>query len=134
MRIARGGRTCFPLHNRSVAAQSVSTPHTVAELWPKRPFRGAITMSQPLFEQGTGRDLAERHPWTLPWWKAQGENRWTLVYIVTIHILAFIGIAMFPIPGWKVFLWSLSFAGMGALGTTVAYHRALAHRAVKLTT
>jgi fatty-acid desaturase len=86
----------------------------------------------PGLEQGIEQDLAERHPWTLPWWKVEGENSWTLVYIVTVHVLALIGIAMFPIPGWKVFLWSLSFAGMGALGTTVAYHRALAHRAVRL--
>ncbi|MBI4472412.1 MAG: fatty acid desaturase [Acidobacteria bacterium] len=78
------------------------------------------------------QNFAERHPWTLPWWKVEGENTWTLVYIVTVHVLAFAGIAMFPIPGWKVFLWSLSFAAMGALGTTVAYHRALAHRSVKL--
>jgi fatty-acid desaturase len=39
---------------------------------------------------------------------------------------------LFPIPGWKIFLWSLSFASAGALGTSVAYHRGLAHRAVRL--
>lgn len=76
--------------------------------------------------------LAERHPWTLPWWRVEGMNSWTLAYIVITHILAFIGIALFPIPGWKPFLWSLAFACIGALGTTVAYHRGLAHRAVKL--
>lgn len=76
----------------------------------------------------SGRNLAvktpglrERHPWTLPWWNVEGENTWTLVYIVTVHILALIGIALFPIPGWKIFLWSLSFASAGALGTTLAY-------------
>ena len=82
--------------------------------------------------QTSAHALAERHPWTLPWWKVEGTNSWTLVYIVTVHALALIGIAMFPLPGWKIFLWSLSFASMGALGTTVAYHRGLAHRAVKL--
>src|SRR5438046_8833910 len=89
-------------------------------------------MSRPVFAQKSAQGLRERHPWTLPWWKVEGENSWTLVYIVTVHVLAFIGIAMFPVPGWKVFLWSVSLAGMGALGTTVAYHRGLAHRAVKL--
>jgi len=65
--------------------------------------------------------------------ESRGEsNTWTLVYIVTVHILVLIGIALFPIPGWKIFLWSLSLASAGALGTTVAYHRGLAHRAVKL--
>jgi fatty-acid desaturase len=79
-----------------------------------------------------GQDLAARHPWTLPWWKVEGENSWALAYIVAIHVLAIIGLVMFPIPGWKVLFWSLGFAAMGALGTTVAYHRGLAHRAVKL--
>src|SRR5262245_22497673 len=80
----------------------------------------------------TGRDLAARHPWTLPWWKVEGENSWVLAYIITVHVLAFIGLVLFPVPGWKVLFWSLGFAAMGALGTTVAYHRGLAHRAVKL--
>jgi fatty-acid desaturase len=85
-------------------------------------------MNRPVAPAG----LAESRPWTLRWWNVEGENSWTFVYIVTVHILAFIGMAMFPIPGWEIFLWSLSFASMGALGTTVAYHRSLAHRSVKL--
>ena len=76
--------------------------------------------------------LAEQHPWTQPWWKAEGENRWVLIYLVSIHALAVLGIALFPIPGWRVFLTALVFASLGAFGTTIAYHRALAHRAVKL--
>ena len=80
----------------------------------------------------TGPVLRELHPWTLPWWNVEGQNTWTLVYIVTVHVLALVGIMLFPIPGWKIFLWALSFASAGALGTTVAYHRGLAHRAVKL--
>jgi stearoyl-CoA desaturase (delta-9 desaturase) len=42
------------------------------------------------------------------------------------------GLILFPLPGWKVFFAALAFAGLGGLGTTVGYHRALAHRAVKL--
>ncbi len=89
-------------------------------------------MSRPVFAQRSAQGLRECHPWTLPWWRVEGENSSTLAYIVTVHVLALIGIAMFPVPGWKVFLWSLSFASIGALATTVAYHRGLAHRAVKL--
>jgi len=77
-------------------------------------------------------EFRERHPWTLPWWKVDGENTWVLIYIIAIHALALVGIVLFPMPGWKVFLASLVFASLGALGTTVGYHRALAHRAVKL--
>ena len=76
--------------------------------------------------------LAEKHPWTLPWWKADGENFWVMVYIVMIHTLAVTGLILFPLPGWKVFLGALAMAIFGGLGTTVGYHRALAHRAVKL--
>jgi stearoyl-CoA desaturase (delta-9 desaturase) len=76
--------------------------------------------------------FAEKHPWTLPWWKVEGENRSTFIYLVTVHALALIGIVLFPLPGWRVFLSAFFFAGMGAFGTTISYHRALAHRAVKL--
>ncbi len=76
--------------------------------------------------------LAEKHPWTLPWWKADGENFWVLVYIVAIHALAITGFVLYPLPGWKVFFATLAMACFGGLGTTVGYHRALAHRAVKL--
>jgi stearoyl-CoA desaturase (delta-9 desaturase) len=77
-------------------------------------------------------EFAEQRPWTLPWWKVEAGNAWTFIYIVVIHVLALIGIILFPIPGWKVFLTALVFASMGGFGTTIGYHRALAHRAVKL--
>src|SRR5262249_2524717 len=76
--------------------------------------------------------LAEKHPWTLPWWKADGENFWVMIYIVAIHILAVAGLLLFPLPGWKIFLSALLVSGAGGLGTTIGYHRGLAHRAVKL--
>ncbi len=76
--------------------------------------------------------LAEKHPWTLPWWKAEGENVWTLLYIVLLHALTAVGLVLYPLPGWPVFFGALIMAGLGGLGTTVGYHRALAHRAVKL--
>ncbi|PYS20400.1 MAG: hypothetical protein DMG11_29575 [Acidobacteria bacterium] len=76
--------------------------------------------------------LAEKHPWTLPWWKADSDNFWTMIYIVMIHVMAVVGLVLFPLPGWSVFLAALAVACLGGLGTTVGYHRALAHRAVKL--
>ena len=30
--------------------------------------------------------LAEKHPWTLPWWKTDGENFWVLLYLVAIPL------------------------------------------------
>jgi stearoyl-CoA desaturase (delta-9 desaturase) len=76
--------------------------------------------------------LVEKHPWTQPWWKADGENRSVLVYLVLVHVLAITGFLLFPLPGWKVFLATLGAIALGGLGTTVGYHRALSHRAVRL--
>jgi fatty-acid desaturase len=76
--------------------------------------------------------LAEKHPWTLPWWKVHGDNVSTFYYLVVIHLLAAIGIVLFPLPGWKLFLATLLVTCGGGFGTTIAYHRALAHRAVRL--
>ena len=52
---------------------------------------------------------------------------------VLIHVGAIAGLVLTPLPGWRV-------AGRGAgvlhflggLGTTVCYHRAIAHKSVKL--
>ena len=76
--------------------------------------------------------FAEKHPWTLPWWKAEGENIWVLVYIALIHVLGVAGIVLFPIPGWNVFGAAFALSALGGFGTTIVYHRALAHHAVKL--
>ena len=61
--------------------------------------------------------LAEKHPWTLPWWKADRDNFWTLVFIVAIHILAVIGFILFPLPGWRVFLAALLVAATRSTGS-----------------
>lgn len=74
--------------------------------------------------------LVEKHPWTQPWWKADDHS--VFMYIVLIHVLAVIGILLFPVPGWKVFLAAVAATALGGLGTTVGYHRALSHRAVRL--
>jgi stearoyl-CoA desaturase (delta-9 desaturase) len=78
--------------------------------------------------------LKEKHPWTQPWWKVEGENASVLFYFVLIHVLSVVGLLLFPLPGWKVFLGFLIVAALGGLGTTVGFHRGLSHRAVKLNT
>lgn len=77
-------------------------------------------------------ELVEKHPWTLPWYKADGQSKWVLVYLIVLHALVITGLILFPLPGWKVFLAAFILACFGALGTTLGYHRNLAHRAVKL--
>lgn len=76
--------------------------------------------------------LMEERPWEKPWWKPSPDNYLTFVFIITIHVLSLIGFILYPIPSLKVALISLVLAILGGLGTTVCYHRSLAHRALKL--
>ncbi len=71
-------------------------------------------------------------PWKAPWWKATGGDRLTLGYIILIHVLAAIGLVLFPVPGWPVIVATVAVAWLGGLGTTLAYHRSLAHTSVRL--
>jgi len=71
-------------------------------------------------------------PWEQPWWHVADGQTPVFVHLVAIHTLAVVGIALHPIPGWPVFLVTLALVGLGGLGTTVCYHRALAHRSVRL--
>lgn len=71
-------------------------------------------------------------PWKAPWWKpAKGEAP-VFFYVVTIHLLAAIGLIFFSRPSWQIVAATLTLAYLGALGTTVCYHRALAHTALRL--
>ncbi len=55
-----------------------------------------------------------------------------LGWIILIHATALIGLVLYPLPGWGIFFGAVALAFLGGLGTTVCYHRALSHRAVKL--
>ncbi|HEX7154216.1 MAG TPA: fatty acid desaturase [Thermoanaerobaculia bacterium] len=71
-------------------------------------------------------------PWTHPWWKVAKGDGPTFFYIVTIHILAAIGLVFFATPGWRIIAATVTLAWIGALGVTVCYHRALSHTALRL--
>ena len=71
-------------------------------------------------------------PWNAPWWKAAKGDRVTFVYMMTIHVLALIGLVFFAVPGWKVALVSFALIWIGGFGVTVCYHRTLAHTALRL--
>lgn len=71
-------------------------------------------------------------PWTQPWWKTSDGDRATFFYIVTIHLLAAVGLIFFATPGWRVIAVTVATAWAGALGVTVCYHRSLSHTAVRL--
>ena len=71
-------------------------------------------------------------PWEEPFWKPAPGKAGILFYILLIHVLAVIGLILFPLPGWKILSLALILAALGGLGTTICYHRMLAHRTLKL--
>ena len=73
----------------------------------------------------------EVRPWDRPFWKPVRGKEGVLAFLVLIHVLALVGLILFPIPSLKVALFALLFTCLGGLGTTVCYHRLLAHRTLK---
>ena len=71
-------------------------------------------------------------PWKWHWTRWRVGEGWTFFWILWIHAWAIAGLALFPLPGWGVFGVTALLMWMGGMGTTVCYHRALAHKALKL--
>lgn len=71
-------------------------------------------------------------PWRQGWLRWAPGQGLTLLWIAVIHAAAVAGLVLFPFPGWGVLSIAFGVMWLGGLGTTVAYHRALAHRAVRL--
>ncbi len=79
-----------------------------------------------------GTVAAQLKPWQRSWfWCAPGEIP-TLGWIIFIHAAAVAGLVLLPFPGWTALAIAGALLLLGGLGTTVCYHRCLAHRAVKL--
>jgi fatty-acid desaturase len=53
-------------------------------------------------------------------------------WILAIHVTALVGLVMYPRPGWRLLLGSTMLVFLGGQGATICYHRALAHRSVRL--
>ncbi len=70
--------------------------------------------------------------WQWPWWRTTGHDVIVLSWVILIHATALVGLVLFPLPGWRVLAGAVALAWIGGLGTTICYHRALAHRALKL--
>ena len=71
-------------------------------------------------------------PWERPFWKPAPRKGGVLFYLVLIHALTIVGLILFPFPSLKVLGFSLLLSLPGGVGTTVCYHRLLAHRTLKL--
>ena len=71
-------------------------------------------------------------PWDMPWWRASGRDAVIMSWVCLIHITAAIGLVLYPLPGWQLLASAIALVFIGGLGTTVGYHRAIAHRSVTL--
>jgi fatty-acid desaturase len=71
-------------------------------------------------------------PWERPWWWCERGEVMTLVWVVFLHVTALVGLVLLPAPSWTAVIIAGVLLILGGLGTTVCYHRCLAHRAVKL--
>src|SRR5260370_21702726 len=76
--------------------------------------------------------IQEIRPWDRPFWKPAPRKGAVLFYLVLIHLLAIIGLLLFPLPTPKVLGLAFLLAALGGFGITVCYHRLLAHRSLQL--
>ncbi|HEX2712565.1 MAG TPA: fatty acid desaturase [Candidatus Acidoferrales bacterium] len=76
--------------------------------------------------------IQEIRPWERPFWRPARGKAGVLFYLVLIHTLAVIGLILFPLPSLRILSLTLLFTALGGFGTTVCYHRMLAHRTLKL--
>lgn len=72
------------------------------------------------------------HPWARSRWRPAPGEWMTLLWLSLIHVTALVGLILTPLPSWSVLCISLALTWMGGIGTTVAYHRSLAHRSLTL--
>ena len=66
----------------------------------------------------TTEEILKSEPWKQPWWHAGKRDIAILGWVLLIHITAAIGLVLYPIPGWPVFLGALALVFLGGLGTT----------------
>jgi fatty-acid desaturase len=74
----------------------------------------------------------QARPWDQPFWKPAPGKGIIFLYLLFIHVAAVTGLILFPLPGWKVAGVTFLFAALGGMGTTVVFHRILAHRTLRM--
>lgn len=57
--------------------------------------------------------LVEQQPWTRPWWQYSKGSGPVLFYIAVVHVLALIGLFLFPLPSLPILTTALAFASRG---------------------
>ena len=65
-------------------------------------------------------------------WPHEYKGAMVFAWLLILHVTAVIGLVICPLPGWRVFIASVTLLFLGGLGATLAYHRAIAHRSMTL--
>jgi fatty-acid desaturase len=76
--------------------------------------------------------ISESRPWEQVFWRPARGKVAVLGYLLLIHMLTLSGLVLFPFPGMKILSLALVCAAFGGLGTTICYHRMLAHRTLRM--
>lgn len=71
-------------------------------------------------------------PWARSLWRPAPGDEGTLVWLVLIHVTALAGLVLTPVPSWRIGIAALVLTWLGGIGTTVCYHRSLAHKSIEL--
>ncbi len=89
--------------------------------------------SKPLTDRAAAwEEFLVSHPWARSVWRpAPGEWK-TPIWLALIHGTALVGLGLTPLPSLPLLALWLALTLIGGLGTTVCYHRSLAHRSVTL--
>jgi fatty-acid desaturase len=77
-------------------------------------------------------DIARHTPWKQRWWRTTRADGPVLIWVILIHIGSVLGLLWVPLPGWRVLVAATALYYLGGLGTTIGFHRAIAHKAVRL--
>ena len=80
-------------------------------------------------------DMVKHAPWKQPWWRAAPGDGPTFFWMMLIHVAAIVGLILTPFlafPGWPVVFAAAVLHFLGGLGTTVAFHRGITHKSVRL--
>ena len=76
--------------------------------------------------------INEIRPWEQPFWRPARGKRVVLFHLLLIYVLAVVGLILFPLPSMRILGLTLLLTAFGGFGTTICYHRMLAHRTLKM--
>jgi hypothetical protein len=71
-------------------------------------------------------------PWEQPFWRPARGKAAVWFFLLLIRILAVVGLILFPLPAIRMLGLTLLLTALGGFGTTIGYHRMLAHRTLKV--